>query len=178
MDSLREICVGDWIKFFESLERNGYNKQGNRVVFNSNQRQVVIAKVVGKTAKGMLKLEPCFTLPSNRNEWIKQDKSKRKPDKLFMGTSCLQLRNKEGRPLKYNEEMERGELLVCSSKSKHPDAEKHRDIASAVRRNGETRYQGFSIYCDDLARTLHDDTCQEIKRERRELSIQEQKDQR
>jgi hypothetical protein len=86
MDNLQEICVGDWIQFHESLEYEGYNKQGNRVLFNRDRRQVVRGQVVGKTATGKLKLAPCFT--HKDNGWVKQEKTTRKPDKLEHSTRC------------------------------------------------------------------------------------------
>jgi hypothetical protein len=153
---LQEICVGDWIQFHESLERTGYNRDGNPILLNRNQGQVVRGQVVGKTRTGKLKLQPCYTY---KKEWSKQEKTTRKPDKLFQSYACLELRNKRA---------ERGELLVCSRKSTHPDAQKHIDIGAAIRRHGEAQYRKFSIYRDDLARTIHDDTCREIRREKRE----------
>jgi hypothetical protein len=88
-------------------------------------------------------------------------KISRKPEKLFSAIASLKLKSTG----------ERGELLTCTPKSTHPDAQKHLDLAAAIA-NRRNPIKWFSIFEDEMTRRIHDDTAGEEKRERLELKAQ------
>jgi len=157
MSNLLEICEGDVISFYESLERWYWNEHGDRMLANRDQSVSVEGKVTGKAAKGRLKLERCLI---RRGLVVgRVEKMTRKPENLFTTFAQLKLISKG----------ERGKLLACSSKSTHPDAKRMYDMKPVIHKEPSFRKHA-TIYNDPLMRALHDDTVMERRREKAEES--------
>ena len=155
---LSEICVGDVIYFWEARMVRHRTELG-RSAEEEHGRRWVIARATHKTGNGRIAM---IVIRSDGADALSRDaKISRKPEKLFSAFASLELKTTG----------ERGELLTCSSTSTHPDARKRLDLAAAIasERNPTRR---FSIYEDEIARRIHDDTAQEEKRERLELKAQ------
>jgi hypothetical protein len=112
----------------------------------------MLARATHKTRSGRIALT---VIRCDGADTLSRDaKISRKPEKLFSAIASLELKTTG----------ERGELLTCSSKSTHPDARKHLDMAAAISWQKQM-YKHYSIYDDPMARAIHDDTCRELKRE-------------
>ena len=148
---LNEICVGDVIYFCEPRMVR-HRTQLGRWAEEEHGRRWVRARATHKTRSGRIAM---VVLRSDGADALSRDaKISRKPEKLFSAIASLELRSTG----------ERGHLLTCSSKSTHPDAKKHIDMAAAIS-SQKAVYRRYSIYTDLMARAIHDDTCRELKRE-------------
>jgi hypothetical protein len=111
------------------------------------------------TKSGMVKMEHVeVSRADDGSIWDNKRNTRRKAGLLFKAYANLALLLNTS---------ERGELLVASSSSTHPDVAKKYDMVSVSENRKYQRSDLTTPWNDPLKRALHDDKCQELEREKR-----------